>query len=227
MSFFNPNQPILRRKQVSSDPQAWEDMRCINLKFADQTPLSGIYTCLDQTFIIWSLIEGIIFISAQFLPLNWLDQAILWSILSLIGTVAMIILTYAWVKLEGLRWLLLSWSSLMLIGILVTDLGIFYGWGLVLINLCNLWLLLSALGYLLTGWGMRSRAFFIAAIIHIAAIFCLPMVGSWQFLVTGLVMMSNLLLFAEHQWDMTLPKKRNPCSKGVPAIFFLASLIFP
>jgi hypothetical protein len=206
MSFFNPNLPILRRKQVCSDLKARQEMRCIDLNIGDKTPFSGIYTCIDQVFILWGLIEGIIFISAQFLPISWVNQAIIWSILSLVGTIAMFILTYSWVKLEGLRWLLFTWSGLMLLGILVTDLGVFYGWGIVLINLCNLWLIISAVGYLVTGWGMRSRAFFLATAIHLVAICFLPLVWRWQFLATGLVMMSNLFLFAEHQWDMLLPK---------------------
>lgn len=44
----------------------------------------------------------------------------------------------------------------MLVGTLLTDLGIFLNWGFVLLNLCPIWLGLSALGYLGTGWGSRN-----------------------------------------------------------------------
>lgn len=206
MTFFNPIQPILCQKNISSNSEDLRKMNCIDIKIFQKTPLSGIYTCIDQAFIIWSLIAGIIFITAQFLPISWINQAIVWTVLTVIGTIEMIFLTHSWVKSERLKWLLYLWSSLMLIGVVITDLGVFFAWGIVLVNLCNLWLLLSAIGYLLTGIGMRSRALFLAAIIHGLSIFILPMTGSWQFLATGLIMMTNLLLLAEKQWDRLLPR---------------------
>ena len=93
----------------------------------------------------------------------------------------------------------------MLGGVIITDLGILQGWGLVLMNLCPLWLGLSAIGYFCTGLGLRSRAFIIAGIFHILGIFALPYCIGWQFLATGLIMTANLLMFAETQWDMRLP----------------------
>ena len=54
----------------------------------------------------------------------------------------------------------------MLGGVPLTDLGIFLGWGQILIHLCDLWLGLSAIGYLCTGLGMRSRTLIISSIIH-------------------------------------------------------------
>jgi hypothetical protein len=71
--------------------------------------------------------------------------------------------------------------------------------------LCPIWLGLSAIGYLCTGIGMRSRAFILAGIVHIVGIILLPYVGGWQFLTTGIVMAANLLMFAEVQWDMRPP----------------------
>jgi hypothetical protein len=218
MNFFNPKQPILCEKNIPSNAENLREMKCVKFTILNKTPLSGIYTCIDQAFIIWGLIAGFIFITAQFLPISWLDQAIIWSILTFVGILVMAVLTYSWVKLEQLEWLLYLWVVLMLVGIFITDLGIFCSWGLVLINLCNLWLLLSAIGYFLTGFGMHSRALFLAAIIHGGAIFLLPMVGSWQFLVTGLVMMSNLLLFAEKQWDRLLPRDLDSLKKLKPEI---------
>lgn len=35
----------------------------------------------------------------------------------------------------------------------------------------------------------------------------LPLFAGWQFATTGLVMMSNLFLFSEGQWDMLLPRE--------------------
>lgn len=206
MSFFNPNQPILCRKKLVWSPEDRQRMRCIDLKLSNKNPLSGIYTSIDQTFLIWGLISGIIFITAQFSPINWLYQAIIWSILTMVGIIAMIVLTFYWVKFQKLEWLIYLWGGLMLIGLFITDLAIFYGWGQVLINLCPIWLFLSAIGYLGTGLGLRSRALFLAAFIHGMAILFLPMVVSWQFLVTGLIMMSNLFLYSEKQWDRVLPR---------------------
>ena len=218
MSFFNPNQPILARKKPSANSPEFQSMGCIDLKIHDRTLFSGIYTCIDQTFMIWGVIAAAIFTTAQFLPMSWLKQAIIWSILTVLGTVAMVILTYAWVKLERLAWLLYLWVGLMLTGIVVTDLAIFCDWAMMLINLSSLWLILSALGYLGTGLAMRSRAFLLAAMIHSLAIFILPMVAGWQFLVTGLVMMSNLLIFAEVRWDRLLPREVEALATVKPEI---------
>ncbi|MDJ0687183.1 MAG: hypothetical protein QNJ41_01605 [Xenococcaceae cyanobacterium MO_188.B32] len=71
--------------------------------------------------------------------------------------------------------------------------------------LCHLWLGLSAVGYLVTGLGLRSRALLIAATIHLLGLVALPYFISWQFLLTGLVMTTNLLFLAQVQWDMRPP----------------------
>jgi hypothetical protein len=47
----------------------------------------------------------------------------------------------------------------MLLGLVLTDLGIFLGWEKVLANLCPLWLGMRSLGYLGTGFAVPSRAF--------------------------------------------------------------------
>ncbi|HAJ63680.1 MAG TPA: hypothetical protein DCP31_34320, partial [Cyanobacteria bacterium UBA8543] len=90
-------------------------------------------------------------------------------------------------------------------GVVLTDLSIFLSWGQVLVNLCPMWLGLSAFGYFCTGIGMRSRAFILAGLIHLLGIVLLPCVCSWQFLGTGLVMAVSLLMFAGVQWDMRPP----------------------
>ena len=72
-------------------------------------------------------------------------------------------------------------------------------------NLCPIWLALSAVGYFATGLGLRSRAFMLAGLFHLLGIAILPLCIGWQFLATGLVMTANLLMFAETQWDMRPP----------------------
>jgi len=113
----------------------------------------------------------------------------------------MMTLTPSWLRKEGLGWILDSWIGLMLFGVVITDLGIFLGWGWVLMNLCPLWLGLVAIGYLCTGVGMRSRTLILTALVHLLSIPILPYVGTWQFLTTGIIMGGSVLLLAEFQWD--------------------------
>lgn len=209
MKFFNPTEPILRRKQKALDIQDLEGLLCFQFNLKQKKLVSLLYTRIDQVFVVWGLISATIFFTAQFAPISWVTQAVFWSILSAIGSIAMIVLTYFWVKIEHLRWLLYSWVGLMLVGVALTDLGIFLSWGQILMNLCNLWLGLSAIGYVCTGVGMRSRAFILAAIAHFAGMAILPSVGGFQFLATGIVMTATLLVFAEMQWDMRPPLNNN------------------
>jgi hypothetical protein len=209
MKFFHPTEPIFRRKQEALDVQDLEGLLCLQLQIKEKKLISLIYTRIDQVFVFWGVISTIIFFTAQFAPISWVTQAIFWSVLSAIGSVAMIVLTHFWVKVERLSWLLYGWVALMLLGVAITDLGIFLSWGQVLMNLCNLWLGLSALGYICTGVGVRSRAFILAAIVHLLGIAILPFAGGFQFLATGMVMTVTLLIFAETQWDMRPPLENN------------------
>jgi len=113
--------------------------------------------------------------------------------------------TYCWVKRERLTWVLYGWVILMLLGLLLTDWGIFLGWGKVLANLCPLWLGMSGLGYFWTGWAVRSRALLAASFFHLLGIVILPYTSGWSFLFTGGVMVFSLLVLAELQWDMRHP----------------------
>jgi hypothetical protein len=209
MSFFNPAEPILRTKQEALDIQDREGLLNIELKIGDKTLISAFYSRIDQAFVVWGLISAAIFSTAQFVPISWVTQAGFWSVLTLIGTVAMVLLTHFWVKVERLRWLLYSWVILMVAGVVVTDLSIFLSWGEILMRLCPMWLGLSALGYFWTAIGMRSRAFLLTSIVHLIGIALLPYVGGWQFLTTGLVMAVNLLMLAGVQWDMRPPIEYN------------------
>ncbi|MGK7938502.1 MAG: hypothetical protein AB4206_22290 [Xenococcaceae cyanobacterium] len=205
MSFFNHKQPILRRKQEALDIQDRQGLLQLRLSLKNKTLFSTTYTRIDQVFVVWGLISALIFITAQFNPISWTTQALYWSIVTIVGTIAMFQMTHFWVRVERLRWVLYTWSLLMLGGIVLTDLSIFIGWGRILVHLCHLWLGLSATGYLITGIGLRSRALMVSASLHILGILMLPYFPGWQFLLTGLIMTTNLLVFAEIQWDMRPP----------------------
>ncbi|MBD0301609.1 MAG: hypothetical protein ICV85_05370 [Tolypothrix sp. T3-bin4] len=205
MTFFNPVEPIIRRKQEALDFQDRQGLLSLEMKIGQKTVISVFYTRIDQVFVLWGLICAAIFVTAQFAPISWVIQAGLWSVLTLVGTVGMVVLTHFWVKVEGLRWVLFCWVALMLSGVALTDLSIFLSWGQILMHLCPMWLGLSAIGYICTGIGMRSRAFTLASLVHLLGIAVLPYLGSWQFLSTGIVIAASLLVFAGVQWDMRPP----------------------
>ncbi len=201
MSFFNQSVPPLRRKQVTIDIHDREGLWLVNWRIGNIKLYSNFYTRVDQAFIIWGLLLIPMFATAQFMPVSWNLQATIWSILSIIGTTVMVSWTSYWVKRRHVSWVLYCWVVLMLFGVILTDLGIFLGWGKILSNLCPLWLGLSALGYLCTGLGVRSRTLIFAGILHLLGIVILPYIGGWQFLTTGVLMALCLLMLAEFEWD--------------------------
>lgn len=201
-SFFNATEPILRRKQHALDVQDLCGLLRVRFKIGQAQLFSSLYTRVDQAFLLWGWITLIIFAAAQFLPVSWITQAYVWSFLTLVGTVAMIGLTRFWTRIEQLSWVSYGWGGLMIAAVSLTDLGLFCGWAPVLMHLCDLWLGTCALGYLLTGIGLRSRAFLMIGLVHLGSMALLPVVGGWQFLFTGAVMGGSLLLLSEVQWDM-------------------------
>ena len=205
MTFFNYSVPPLRRKQLNMDVQESEGLWQVQFPQGKDRFYSKFYTCLDRACLLWSLLLIPMFGTAQFFPVSWMLQAALWSVLGLVGTAAMVSMTYSWVKVERLTWVLYGWVILMLLGLVLTDLGIFLGWGKVLANLCPLWLGICGIGYLGTGFAVRSRAILAASLFHLAAILILPYIGGWSFLFTGAVMVFSLLVLAELQWDMQHP----------------------
>lgn len=205
MTLSNFAEPLLRDKQQDLDFQDLQGLWRIDWKIKDVTLYSGFYTRIDQVFIIWGAIAAAIFATAQFVTLSWTTQAIVWSALTVVGTVGMVSLTWFWVSVERLRWVVYGWAILILGGLALTDLGIFLGWGEILLRLCPLWLGLSAVGYFLTGLGLRSRALVFTSFIHLLGILVLPYVAAWQFLATGGVISCSLLLLAQLQWDMRSP----------------------
>jgi hypothetical protein len=205
MSFFNTAEPLLRFKQRHLDIQDLCGLIRIHLKLGHATVFSSFYTRIDQVFLLWGWICGAIFLTAQFFPISWSLQAIVWSALTILGAIGMTGLAWFWVKVEKLAWLIYWWTVLMLVGVALTDYGIFHGCGEILTNLCPLWLAIVAIGYFGMGLGMQSRTFCLTGLIHGLAIGFLPYVGGWQFFTTGMVMGGSLLLLAELQWDMRPP----------------------
>ena len=202
MSFLDPTNPIIRGKQEQLTFQDIKGLWRINLKIGNFTLYSGFHTRIDQVFLLWGGLVFIIFAIAQFFPISWTNQAYWWSVLTAGATLGMIALSYCWSRIEGVIWIIYWWSLLLLVGVGLTDFGIFCGVGSILLNLCPLWLGLSALGYWVTGMGLRSRTFILAGLLHLLGIFLLPYLAQWQFLATGTIIGGILLLLAELQWDM-------------------------
>lgn len=205
MTLFTPSEPLLRKKQQELDIQDLQGLWQFDWKIGSFTLVSKFYSRIDQAFILWGLVSSGIFATAQFLQVSWTTQAVWWSVLTLIGTVGMVNLTWYWAGVERLRWVVCCWVILMLAGLTLSDLGIFLGWGDVLMYLCPLWLGLSGIGYMCTGLGMRSRTLVLTGFVHLLGIAILPYCGAWQFLSTGIIMTISLLLLAELQWDMRPP----------------------
>jgi hypothetical protein len=202
MLLFPSHQPILRRKQPALDVQDLAGLVRIHGNIPLLNQLSGFYSRIDQVFLVWGAIALVIFATAQFLPLTWALQALLWTGLTLVGTAATIQLAWYWVSVEQLRWVVYWWVALMLLGASLTNLSIFGGQWSLLPYLCPLWLGVCGLGYLGTAWGLRSRAFLLCALIHVLGMPLILAAAPWQFLMTGLVTALPLFLLAEVQWDM-------------------------
>ncbi|MEG4171016.1 MULTISPECIES: hypothetical protein [unclassified Microcoleus] len=208
MTFFNYSVPPLRRKPLNIEVQDLEGLWQVQFSLGKDRFYSQFYTCLDRTCLLWSLLLIAMFGTAQFFSVSWMLQAGLWSALSLVGTAAMVSMTYSWVKIERLIWVLYGWVILMLLGLLLTDLAIFLCWEKLLANLCPLWLGMSGIGYFGTGFAVRSRALLAASLFHLLGILIVPYTGDWSFLFTGTVMVFSLLVLAELQWDMRQPINR-------------------
>ncbi|AKG24408.1 hypothetical protein IJ00_03185 [Calothrix sp. 336/3] len=201
MNFFTNSAPLLRRKP--SNPQYYSHYKYwfIDWQIGKYQIYSNLYTQIDLACILWAFLVFIMFVTAQFFPVSWVVQTVLWSALSLICLIAMIRWTKNWVTVECVNWLLNFWVVLVIAGLLCTNLSIFLGWGIVLIHLCSLWLGVASVGYLLTGITLHSRALIVAGIFHLLVIWFLPFISAWQFLFTGTFMAFFLVILAEFQWD--------------------------
>ncbi|NJN85804.1 MAG: hypothetical protein HC881_05185 [Leptolyngbyaceae cyanobacterium SL_7_1] len=202
MTSFSCAEPIFRRKQAALDVQDLQGLLRIQIQVSDRPLFSRFYTRIDQVFLLWGTIVSFMFLTAQFTTLSWTIQAVIWSLLTLVGSWATIHLTWYWVTVEQLRWVVYGWIGLMGVGVALTNWGVLFGgWGL-LPYLCPLWLGLNAAGYLGTAWGLRSRAFLLSALLHGLAAVAVPHMVGWQYLATGIVLASPLFVLAEAQWDM-------------------------
>ncbi|TVP69560.1 MAG: hypothetical protein EA342_03045 [Leptolyngbya sp. LCM1.Bin17] len=206
MTFFNSSQPLVRRKQTQLDIQDLEGLIRWRWQINQTTLMAWLYTRIDQVFLLWGWLAGIIFLTPQFFPsLSWHYQALVWSVLTVLAIGLMAKLAWFWVTVEQLRWLVYLWGGLMLLGLGLTDYGILVGSGAILMRLCPIWLTVCALGYGAMGVGMRSRTFLLFSLLHGAAMPVLPLAPSYQFLTTGLVIAGSLFALAEVQWDMRPP----------------------
>ncbi len=206
MTFFNSREPLLRRKQIHLDIQDLQGLIQWRLTLKQRTLVSWLYTRIDQVFLLWGWITAVIFLTPHFFPaMSWGRQAIWWSMVTFLGIAAMNSLAWFWVRIEHFRWLIYLWSSLMAVGLGLTDYGIVSGSGFILAHLCTLWLALCALGYGVMGVGMKSRTFLLVALLHVVIIPVIPLMIGHQFLVTAATISGSLFLLAEVQWDMRPP----------------------
>jgi hypothetical protein len=129
MTFFNYSVPPLLRKQLNMDVQKLEGLWQVQFPLGKDRFYSKFYTGFERACLLWSLLLIPMFGTAPFFPVSWMLQPGFWSVFSLVGTAAMVSMTYSWVKLERLTWVLYGWVILMLLGLLLTDSGIFFRLG--------------------------------------------------------------------------------------------------
>ncbi len=171
---------------------------------------------LDQAFIAWGFIALAIFSLAQFSHMSWTSQSLVDAALTGIGIALTAKLTWRLACSERLRWVVGLWSALMAGGTIATVYGIFYGVGIILANLCLLWLGICAVGYLAMGIGLRSRCFTAASVVHAIAILAIELHPSSQFLTSGLVMALTLFFFSVVPWDMRAAEAEELCGLKPP-----------
>lgn len=240
MSFFNHEMPIFTRKKTVFDGSPAPGIWLLKIQINDRILISSSYTRHDQACLLWGAIAAVIFLSAQFLPLNWTMQTLFAATLTCLGIVGMFLLTWEFARFERLSWVLASWAGLMLFGAIATYQSIFGGWTWALIHICPIWLGLSGCGYLATGFGMRSRLFLLLSVPHLLAIPLLPLFPAWNPLITGSVISLSAFFIAELQWDANgvceyqkvttvaiadanpspVHKRRQPEGSGLPATHY-------
>ena len=159
------------------------------------------YTRLDQALMLWAIATAIIFFTAQFHAFDWHHQARVWSALSLSVLVATSIRAWPWAVALNIRWVVYLWAAITLVGLGLTDYGVYLSVGPILLSLCPLWLGLCALGYGITAIGMGSRALGGVVLVHLLAIGLVWMLPGWLFGITGGAIAGCLLILAQLEWD--------------------------
>ena len=200
MSFFNVEVPLMVRKKSAFDIPQMPGLWRVHWQLNKIVLFSSFYTRHDQACMLWGGIVAVIFLMAQFLPVSWVTLTLLATALTSVGVVGMVVLTWQFAWVERLSWVLGCWAGLMVLGEIATYLGMFGGWNWALINVCPLWLGLSATGYFVTSIGMRSRLFLLLSLVHLLTIWLLPAFPAWKPLITGMVISSSAFLIAELQW---------------------------
>lgn len=169
------------------------------------------FTEIDRAFLVWGVLTLVIFSLAQFSSLSWTTQSSIDAALTGIGITSTSKLTWRLACSERLRWVVCLWAVLMASGMISTAYGIFCGVGIILANLCILWLSVCALGYLVMGIGLGSRSFTAASIIHALGILFLVLHPAHQFLTSGLVIAFTLFFFSFVPWDMRESEAEELC----------------
>lgn len=192
---------IFQLKQSLVDPVDLHGVIKIQLGQSNNVLISTYLTRLDQALMAWGLVTAIIFLIAQCHLLDWSTQSVVWSVLSCVAIALSGKLTWFWVTTRNQRWIFYCWSIIVLAGLSLTNGGIFGGWSIVLRSLSALWLGLSALGYLITGFGIKAPALIAIGLIHACTIPSLTLVPQHQFLLTGIIMSVSLWLLAVFHWE--------------------------
>jgi hypothetical protein len=192
---------VFRWKPLLPNTEELPGLLRLRLDGPSQVLLDTYYTRLDQALALWGCVTAVIFGMAQLSGLSWPVQAITDSILTLASIVLAIWLTWYWTSVKPFRWVVYFWSLLMVMGIGLTDYGIFRPLGFLLVNLCPGWLGLCALGYLLTSIGMQARALTLIGLVHLGTIPLLFIFPTWQYFLTGGVLSGSLWILASWQWD--------------------------
>jgi hypothetical protein len=190
---------------MAMDVQDLRGMLTVNIRLWKITLFSAVYTRVDQAILLWALLTVVIFCTAQFWPMTWTIQSLIWSVFTVLGVMSMCFLTHFWATVERLAWVVWMWAALLMLALVATNVGIFLGISWILAHLCVLWLGVSSLGYLLTALGLQSRTFLIAAAVHGLGISVLHYIPSLPFLTTGFIMGITLWILSELQWDMRSP----------------------
>ncbi len=159
------------------------------------------YTRLDQALMLWAIATAIIFFTAQFHAFDWHHQARAWSALSLVILAATSVRAWPWAVALQLRWVAYLWAGITLLGLGLTDYGVYRSVGPILLNLCPLWLGLCAVGYGITAVGMGSRALIGIVALHGLAIGGVKLWPAALFGITGAAIAGCLLLLAQLEWD--------------------------
>ena len=169
------------------------------------------FTEIDRAFLVWGTLTIIIFSLAQFSPLSWQTQSAIDAALTGLGIASTAQLTWRLAHSENLSWVICLWAVLMAGGMIATAYGIFCSIGIILINLCPMWLGICALGYFAMGLGLGSRSFSAASVVHAIAVLFLILHPSHQFLTSGLVIALTLFFFSFVPWDMKETEAEELC----------------